>query len=118
MGGTGERGTFTREGRELRLCQPYAGRRCWLPVLASWDPLRNRQAIHWRVLTVGERSRVCPPDCAFAARVSWGRRESLLIYRSLAPPALRSVLGHQTRARLLVALFTSDGTVTPIVSLD
>jgi hypothetical protein len=87
-------------------------------VLASWDPLRNRQAIHWRILTVGERSQVCPPDRAFAARVSWGRGESLLIYRSLAAPTLRSVLGHQTRARLLVALFNRDGTVTPIVTLD
>jgi hypothetical protein len=117
-GGTGERGTFTREGRELRLCQPCPGRRCWLPLLVSWDPLRNRQAIHWRVLTVSEQSRVCPPDRAFAARVTWGRRETLVIYRSLAPPALRAFLGHQTRARFLVALFDRDGTVTPIVALD
>jgi hypothetical protein len=117
-GGSGARGTFPRDGRDLRLCQPCPGRRCWLPVLASWDPLRNRQAIQWRVLTVGEKSQVCPPDRAFAARVTWGRSETLLLYRSLAPPALRSVLGHQTRARLLVALFNGDGTVTPIVSLD
>jgi hypothetical protein len=87
-------------------------------LLVSWDPLRNRQAIHWRVLTVSEESQVCPPDRAFAVRVTWGRRETLLIYRSLAPPALRSVLGHQTRARMLVALFDREGTVTPIVSLD
>jgi hypothetical protein len=117
-GGSGVRGTFTRDGRDLCLSQPCPGRRCWLPLLASWDPLRNRQAIQWRVLTVGEKSRVCPPDRAFAARVTWGRSETLLLYCSLAPPALRSVLGHQTRARLLVALFNRDGTVTPIVSLD
>jgi hypothetical protein len=119
-GVAGQRGTFTQDGRDLRLCQPCPGRRCWLPLLASWDPLRNRQAIHWRVLSVGEKSRVCPPDRAFAARVTWGRDrgETLLLYRSLAPPALRSVLGHQTRARLLVALFNRDGTITPIVTLD
>jgi hypothetical protein len=41
-----------------------------------------------------------------------------LIYRSLAPPALRAFLGHQTKARFLVALFNGDGTVTPILALD
>jgi hypothetical protein len=117
-GGDSERGTFTREGRDLRLGQPCPGRRCWLPLLMSWDPLRNRQSIHWRLLTVSEKSRVCPPDRAFAARVTWGRSETLLFYRSLGPPALRAVLGHQTRARFLVALFNPDGTVTPIVKLD
>ena len=118
--GTTERGTFTLEGRELRLSQPFAGRRCWLPLLVSWDPLRNRQEVRWRVLTVAEKSRICPPETAFAARVTWGRgeTETLLIYRSLGPPALRSVLGHQTRARFLVALFGRDGTVVPIVKVD
>jgi hypothetical protein len=118
LGGTPDRGTFTRAGRTLHLSQPCRGRRAWLPVLASWDPIRNRQAIHWRMLTVAENSRVCPPDRAFAARVTWGRSETLVIYRSLGPPALRSLLGHQTRARMLVALFGSDGTVTPILTLD
>jgi hypothetical protein len=41
-----------------------------------------------------------------------------LIYRSLAPPALRSFLGHQSRARFLVALFTPEGNVVPIVKVD
>ena len=113
-----ERGTLTREGRDLILRQRCPGRRCWLPLLASWDPLRNRQTIRWRVLTVAEKSRVCPPETAFAARISWGQDETLLIYRSLARPASRSVLGYQTSARFLVAFFGRDGNVIPIVKVD
>jgi hypothetical protein len=116
--GLTERGTFGPEGGQLRLDQPHEGRRAWLPLLASWDPPRNRRAIHWRSLTVAENSRICPAEVAFAARVTWGRGETLLIYRSLAPPALRSFLGHQTRARFLVALFTQGGDVKPIVKVD
>jgi hypothetical protein len=113
-----ERGTLTLDGRAVCLHQPRTGRRTWLPLLVSWDPLRNRKAIHWRVLTVAEKSRVCPPDRAFAARISWGRDDTLLVYRSLGPPALRSFLGHQTTARFLVALFDREGTVTPIVTVE
>jgi hypothetical protein len=116
--GASERGSFTLEGRALRISQARQGRCTWLPLLASWDPLRNRKAVRWRVLTVGENSRTCPPDRAFAARITWGRDETLLIYRSLGAPALRSVLGYPTRARFLVALFDRDGTVTPIVTVD
>jgi hypothetical protein len=118
LAGVTERGTLAREGTDLILRQPCPGRRCWLPLLASWDPLRNRQTIRWRVLTVAEKSRACLPETAFAARVSWGKDETLLVYRSLARPACRSVLGYQTSARFLVAFFGRDGNVTPIVKVD
>ena len=63
---------------------------------------------------MAENSAACPPGAAFAARVGWGAgREGLLVYRSLGPAALRSVLGHQTRARFLVAGFTPTGEVRP-----
>jgi hypothetical protein len=41
-----------------------------------------------------------------------------VIYRSLTPPKPRTFLGHQTKARFLFALFTPDGTVTPIVKIE
>jgi hypothetical protein len=115
-----DHGTFALEGGQLRLSRRSQARRSWLPLLASWDPARNRRAVRWKRLTVAENSKICSPDTAFAARISWGRHpgETLLIYRSLARPALRSVLGHQTRARFLVALFGADGDVVPIVKVD
>ena len=102
----------------LVLTQAAAGRRCWLPLLVSWDSVRNRKNTAWRVLTVTERSKAVPPARAFAARVSWGRHESYVIYRSLGPPASRAFLGYRTHARFLIGLFTPDGNVTPIVKID
>ena len=102
----------------MSLKQMPRGRRCWMPLLVSWDGLRNRKGLTWRVLTVSEDAKICPPDLAFAVRVSWGRDETYVVYRSLGPPALRAFLGHQTRARFLIGQFTEDGTVVPLVSLD
>jgi hypothetical protein len=112
-----DRGQFQTEGDALVLNQTAMGRRSWLPLLVSWDSLRNRGDVCWRILTVSERSRIVSPDRAFATRVSWGRHETYVIYRSLGPPAIRAFLGHHTRARFLVGLFTSDGTVDPILEV-
>jgi hypothetical protein len=113
-----ERGSLRAEGSELILHQMPVDRRCWLPLLVSWDPDRHRKTLTWRVLTVSERSRPVPPDRAFAARVSWGRDETYVIYRSLGPPARRAFLGHQTAARFLVADFDEDGDLKPILAVD
>jgi hypothetical protein len=113
-----DRGKFVMEEDELVLTQTAIGRRSWLPLLVSWDSLRNRQDADWRILTVSERSRIVSPDKAFAARVSWGRHETYVIYRSLGPPATRAFLGHHTRARFLVGLFTPDGSVEPILEAN
>ncbi len=114
-----DRGSFAYDDETgLVVRHALAGQRAWLPLLVSWDPIRNRKRAEWRVLTVAERMRACPPGAAFAARVSWGRDDSLLIYRSLAKPGLRSFLGHQTRARFLVGLVNRTGDVEPVVTID
>ncbi|HWE40180.1 MAG TPA: hypothetical protein VG406_26750 [Isosphaeraceae bacterium] len=117
-GSTTDRGRIGVEGGELVLRQKAQGRRCWLPWLVSWGADRNRRTTRWRTLTVAERSKACPPDVAFAARIAWGDGESLVVYRSLARPALRSFLGHQTGARFLVGLFTWAGDVHPLLTVE
>jgi hypothetical protein len=113
-----ERGSLQAVDQTLVLRQAPAGRRCWLPLLVSWDNDRSRKTLDWRVLTVSERSRPVPPDRAVAARVRWGRAETFVIYRSLGSPARRAFLGHQTAARFLVAEFTEDGDLKPILTVD
>ena len=113
-----ERGAFLAQGDGLVLNQASAGKRCWLPLLVSWDSKRHRKAVHWRILSVSENARTVAPDRAFAARVSWGRDETYVIYRSLGKPAPRAFLGHQTTARFLVGLFNASGTVEPILKVD
>jgi hypothetical protein len=113
-----DRGSLTAEGAAIVLRQVPQGRRCWLPLLVSWEPSRHRSPLHWRALTVSEKSKACAPDVAFAARIRWGRDVTLVVYRSLARPALRAFLGHQTRARFLVGLFNREGVVEPIVKVE
>jgi hypothetical protein len=110
-----DRGSFTVEARDAVLRQPSAGRRRWLPLIFSW----GRPPTAWRTLTVTEKSQICPPDVAFAARLSWGTgREGLLIYRSLGRPALRAFLGHQARARFLIGKFSPEGDVEPLLTIE
>jgi hypothetical protein len=113
-----ERGAFVASDGVLLLSQAPVGRRCWLPLLVSWDRERIRRRATWRVLTVSERGKAVSPGRAFAVRVSWGRQETYVIYRSLDPPASRAFLGHRTHARFLIGMFTPDGNVTPIVTIE
>ena len=106
-------------GNQIVLKQSAAAgeKRVWRALLVSWDAPRNRRPVRWRTLTVSESSQACRRDTAFGARIAWGRDESLLIYRSLSAPALRAVLGHQTRARFLIGLFTREGEVEPLLTV-
>ncbi len=95
------------------------GRRCWLPLLSSWDPARNRKTLTCRILTVSERSRAVTADRAFAARVSWGRDETYIIYRSLGSTGTTACSSDtRTNARFLIGQFTTDGDVKPIFTID
>jgi len=109
---------FDPERGSLSLSRAATGARAWMPLFVSWNNARHRKPLSWRALTVSENFKVRPPELAQAARVSWGRSETFLIYRSLGPPARRSFLGHTTTARFLVARFTPEGDVDPIVSLE
>jgi hypothetical protein len=106
------------EGGDLVLSHAATGRRTWLPLLISWDAPRHRKRLQWRVLTVSERSRIVGSDRAIAVRVSWGRRETYVIYRSLAAPAPRVFLGHRTQSLFLVGRFTEKGIIEPIFEVE
>lgn len=116
--GAGEAGSIEAADRAIVLRRASPGGRCWLPLLVSWRPDRDRRPTRWRRLTVSEKSSACPASVAFAARIAWGAGEGLVIYRSLARPALRCFLGHQTSARFLVGLFTRSGDVEPFLKIE
>jgi hypothetical protein len=111
-------GRFAPDGDDLGLTHAAAGQRTWLPLLVSWDVARHRKRLHWRILTVSERSRIVGADRAVAVRVSWGRHETYVIYRSLASPAPRVFLGHRSENRLLVGRFTDKGIIEPIFEME
>ena len=110
-----DRGSIAVDGREVVIRQVGEGRRRWLPALICW----GKAPTTWRPLTVSYRSKASRADEAVATRVAWGPSdEGLVVYRSLASPALRSFLGHQTGARFLVGSFNRSGDVRPILKLD
>jgi hypothetical protein len=107
-------GSIAIEGRLVVIRQVIGGRRLWLPTLICW----GKPPTTWRPLTVAKQGKTCREDAAVAFRVSWGpRSEGLVVYRSLAAPALRSFIGHQTGARFLVGAFTRSGEVRPILKV-
>jgi hypothetical protein len=110
-----DRGSIAIEGREVVIRQNFEGRRNWLAVLICW----GKAPISWRALTVAYHSKATGDDIAVAARVAWGRPEDgLVVYRSLAPPALRCFLGHQTGSRFLIGSFHISGDVRPILKVE
>ncbi len=92
--------------------------RLWLPLAIVWRRLPSRTTLRRKKLTVSEKSTVCPPGVAFAARLPWDVGDSLLVYRSLAKKALRAVLGHYVKSSFLIAKFNADGDLAPIIAID
>lgn len=106
------------ENGRLTLDSRAGGPRVWLPLVFAWNPDLFSKPVRFQTLTVAENARVRPPEIARAVRIAWGNGESIVVYRSLARPARRTFLGHQTTARFLVGYFQADGRVEPIVQID
>jgi hypothetical protein len=109
-----EGGEFKLDGRNVLLRVRARGSRVWLPLFISWDRTRP---LNWRVLTITRDTKRIRPDQAFAVRVSRGAGKSLVIYRSLGKPVMRTFLGHQSEARLLLASFDREGELKPLLKL-
>jgi hypothetical protein len=122
--GTSDQGSLGVEEyygkRYIVLAQPSVpgARRLWLPLAIVWRPIPSRTILRRKKLTVSEKSAVCRPGVAFAARLPWGVGDSLLIYRSLAKKSLRAVLGHYVKSSFVLAKFNADGDIDPIVAID
>ena len=113
-----DRGSFRAVEHELILRQAPAGRRCWLPLLVSWDPERHRKPLNWRVLTVSERVAGRRPRPRLRRAGELGTRRDLCHLPQPRPARPCAFLGHQTAARFLVAEFTTDGDLKPIFTVE
>jgi hypothetical protein len=68
-------------------------------------------------LTVGESLAAVPPEVAAGYRVAVGRRQ-WLVYRALAHKGNRTLLGHNLSTEFLVARFSQDGEVAPLIEIE
>ena len=71
----------------------------------------------WRQLTVAEQRQNQPRDVAAGYRVQFGSRQ-WLIYRSLTPPANRTVLGMNLSTDFFLGRFGRDGETNTIVEVE
>ncbi|NQU20556.1 MAG: hypothetical protein HQ567_04685 [Candidatus Nealsonbacteria bacterium] len=110
-------GELTRTDEGLQLQQSSACCRLYAPLLLDLDRRRMTRPLTWRRLTVAESLVVQPDDVAVGYRVSAGRQQ-WLIYRSLAKPANRTLLGHNLSSEMLVARFERSGEVEPLVEIE
>ncbi len=104
------------DGR-LVLQQAALGCNLYAPLWIDLDPRRLKRPVTWRRLTVAENSAIVHRDIAAAYRIQAGR-DQWLIYRSLAPPGNRSVLGYNTLKSLVCLRIASGGKTERIVEIE
>ena len=114
---TESEGGLLQDSGSLVLRQDKTGTALFAPLFFDFDSARANRACTWRHLTVGERLAPVSSDIAVGYRVQLGAIH-YLIYRSLAPSANRTVLGHNLLSEFLFARFSHAENVTPIVEIE
>ncbi len=105
----------TQAGIELR--QAATAQSLFAPLFLDLDRDRHAQAAHVAATYRGRSAGAQPADVAVGYRVAIGE-EQWLIYRSLARPRSRSVLGYNLQSETLVARFDRHGEVDPLIEVE
>jgi hypothetical protein len=110
-------GELSQQLTALRLTHRSVGTRGSAPI---WFDLRTKRVNKprtWRQLTVAASLAVVARDVAVGYRVQ-SAGSQWVVYRSLAPPANRTVLGQNTAAETLVGRFLKSGELDVLVEVD
>lgn len=110
-------GTLEQTGAGLELRQSATGTSLLAPLFFDLKSRRMVRPLTWRQLTVAENLQQQPDDVAVGYRVMVGKRQ-WLIYRSLAEPGNRTLLGHNLSTEMLVGRFDRKGEVEPLVEIE
>ncbi len=110
-------GSLRTAGSALELCHRGRGGAILAPLFIDLKPRRMTRGSTWRRLTVAENQSTQPPEVAVGYRVASGN-DQWLVYRSLAPAANRTVLGHNLITELLIARFGRDGQVQSLIEIE
>ncbi|MDO4583478.1 MAG: hypothetical protein Q4D62_05170 [Planctomycetia bacterium] len=99
------------QGR-LRTSQPSL----YFPIFLDFSQRRVHSSLTWRQLTVAEKLKKVDFSQASGFRIQIGEIQWLL-YRSLAHPANRTILGHNLQSESMLGRFMSTGEVHPLVEI-
>jgi len=108
---------LSASGGRLSLEQKALGKNLYAPLWIDLDPRRLKRPLTWRRITVAENLAIVPRDVAAAYRVQAGRKQ-WLVYRSLAKPGNRSVLGHNTCYEFVCRRILANGDTEAIVEIE
>jgi hypothetical protein len=110
-------GEVDQREESLELKQSAQAMRLFAPLFFDLDRRRLRQPSTWRQLTVAENRENVATDVAVGYRAQVGQLQ-WLAYRSLAPPAVRSVLGKSLMHQFLFGKFPQTGVVETLLEID
>jgi len=110
-------GELRCDDRRLAISHAGVGRNLYVPLWLDLCPSRHRRECTWRRLTVGESLQVQPRDVAAGYRVQTGK-EQWLVYRSLAVPRNRTVLGQNFAADFVLSRFLANGETEEILEIE
>lgn len=110
-------GRLVSTGEVIELQLSGQGGALFAPLFFDLKPRRMTQPATWRRLTVAADRRIVPPNVAAGYRVMVGKSQ-WLIYRSLAAPANRTLLGHNLSTELLIARFDRTGEVESLIEIE
>jgi len=101
----------------LLLRQQARARGLYAPLFIDLSPHRLKWPVTWRQLTVAERLEIQKPDAAVGYRIQVGG-DQWLFYRSLTPPASRTLLGQNVLHEFLAARFDTEGEADELLAID
>jgi hypothetical protein len=111
------RGELKADGDALQLQLASEKPRLFAPLLVDLDTERLRREVTWRQLTVAEDRENVPADVAVGYRVQLHHWQ-WIIYRSLAKPAIRSLVSKSLMHQFLFGVFSPSGLVDPLLEID
>ncbi len=110
-------GNLTGDPSAIELRQTVRGERLYAPLWIDLSPARSKQSFTWRQLSVAEQLQNLPRDVAAGYRVQFGKRQ-WVVYRSLAKPANRTLLGVNLSSEFFIGRFHRDGETKTVLEIE
>ena len=110
-------GSLTASAEAIELQMASAGAGLYAPLLIDCDPGRFAKELTWRSLTVADTRQIQPANVAAGFRAQIGTKQ-WLVYKSIAPPCARTVLGQHLSSDFLVARFHRSGAINRLVDIE
>jgi hypothetical protein len=98
--------------RHSRLCSAI-----YAPLLLDLNKSRSKEECTWRKLTVAAQRVPQRADVAVGFRAQIGKT-NWLVYRSLAEPGIRSLLGQQVKAEFLFGRMKNSGGCARLLEIE